>query len=171
MEMELFRIFGGVAGLAGLAVGVILLLYKDILSKKIFASLTKKDSYRLLRNVAVLAWSVAMCGIIAWAWSTNMLHRNGLDPAGPTDSKSADSLVVAGTVVDQVTNLGIGGVVIHVEGGVGDKYSEDNGNFRVVLPNRPTDRVVVTAQKPGYFEITESVLPPTHDLILPLRPR
>jgi hypothetical protein len=160
----ILRVVGGVAGLAGLAVGMILLLYREILTKSVFPTLSKKDAYRLLRSIALLSWSVAICGIVAWAWSTALLHR----------SAAADStapLVVAGTVVDQTTNLGIGNATIHIEGQDADYSSEDNGNFRIVLPVHPSDRVRVSVSRTGYLETNQSVDPPVRDLIVQMRPK
>src|SRR5450432_810659 len=116
MEADILRVVGGVAGLAGLAVGMILLLYREILTKSVFPTLAKKDAYRLLRSIALLSWSVAMCGIVAWAWSTALLHRDQHNDAGSAAADSTAPLVVAGTVVDQATNLGIGNATIHIEG-------------------------------------------------------
>jgi hypothetical protein len=164
MEAEFFRVVGGVAGLAGLAVGMILLLYREILTKNVFPTLSKRDAYRLLQNIAVLAWSVAMCGIVGWVWSTALLHRN------PAEDSTAP-LVVAGTVVDQMTDLGIGNATIRIEGENAQYSSEDNGNFRIALRNRSGDRIHLSVNRTGYLETNQSVMPPTHDLILQMRPR
>jgi hypothetical protein len=170
MEAEFFRVVGGVAGLAGLAVGMILLLYREILTKNVFPTLSKRDAYRLLQNIAVLAWSVAMCGIVGWVWSTALLHRKH-DPAASAAEDSTAPLVVAGTVVDQLTDLGIGNATIRIDGENAQYSSEDNGNFRIALRNRSGDRIHLSVNRTGYLETNQSVMPPTHDLILQMRPR
>jgi hypothetical protein len=71
--------------------------------------------------------------------------------------------------VDQVTNLGISRATITVDGQ--SSTSEDSGNFRIVLPVTVHERVHVSITRDGYFETDQSVVPPTHDLIVQMRPR
>ena len=169
MDAQLLRIFGGIAGLAGLAIGMILLLYREIVRKNIFPTLTRSDAYRLLRTIAILSWSIAMFGILCWVWSTVVLNRGKPAPTPASTSAITEPPVVAGTVVDQSTNIGIGQATITIGGQT--STSEDSGNFRVVLPAPVPDRVRLSVTRSGYFESDQSVVPPTHDLILQMRPR
>jgi hypothetical protein len=169
MDVQVFRTLGGIAGLAGLAIGMILLLYREIVRKNVFPALTKRDAYRLLRNIAILAWSVAMFGILCWVWSTAILHRN--QPAAAVAAAPEEPLVVAGTVVDQSTNIGIGQATIVITGQSSSFFSEDSGNFRIVLPGTDRSPVRLSVTKDGYYKIDQSVTPPTHDLILQMRPK
>jgi len=172
MDVQIFRILGGIAGLAGIAVGMILLLYREIVRKNIFPTLTRTDAYRLLRMIAILSWSVAIFGIFGWVWSTATLHRSEQAPTGtasPTELPIVAGTIVAGTIVDQVTRRGIGRATITVDGQT--STSEDSGNFRIVLPATHSDRVRVSVAQSGYFETDQSVVPPTHDLIIQMRPR
>lgn len=168
MDAQLLRILGSIAGLAGVAVGMILLLYREIVRKNIFPQLTRGDAYRLLRTIAILAWSVAMFGIACWVWSERILH-NGTAASTITSPIPADLMVVAGTVVDQSTNLGVARATITVDGQ--SSVSEDSGNFRIVLPATVHDRVRVSVTHDGYLPSDQSVVPPTHDLVVQLRPR
>jgi hypothetical protein len=61
---------GGVAGLGGLALGVLLLIYRDVIRKNIFSSLTKEQSYGLMRLIIVLTFAIAVLGLIAWAYTS-----------------------------------------------------------------------------------------------------
>jgi hypothetical protein len=166
MDAQILRILGGIAGLAGLAVGMILLLYREIVRKNIFPRLTQADAYRLLRTVTVLSWSVAMFGILCWVWSEEILHRGKATLTVPP-STPPELMIVAGTVVDQSTNLGIGRATITVDGQ--SSTTEDSGNFRIVLPATVHDRVHVSVTRAGYVEADQSVVPPTHDLIVQMR--
>jgi hypothetical protein len=167
MDVQILQTLGATAGLAGLAVGMILLLYRELLRKKIFPRLSQKDAYRLLRNIALLSWSVAMAGIICWGWSQAITHPDGSDDVS---SGSKGPVVVAGTAVDQMTNAGVADVRISIPAQGLSVTSEDNGNFRIVFPRKPADRVRLSARKRGYEEVDESVMPPVHDLILQMRP-
>jgi hypothetical protein len=70
MDTELIKTVGQVAGIGGIALGVFLLLFRDLIRKQIFPTLAKREGYRLLRLIAVLIWSVALAGIGAWVWTS-----------------------------------------------------------------------------------------------------
>ncbi|HBA40124.1 MAG TPA: hypothetical protein DCZ05_10395 [Deltaproteobacteria bacterium] len=77
MDAELLKIVGQVAGIGGIALGVLLLVFRDVIRKKIFPMLTKEQAYKLLRFVLLLAWLVALAGIGAWVWvSTYSVQNN-----------------------------------------------------------------------------------------------
>ena len=63
---EILQIVGGVAGIGGLAVGAFLIIFRDIVRKKIFPQLTKEQAYKLLKLIAILAFCVAIVGIAAY---------------------------------------------------------------------------------------------------------
>jgi hypothetical protein len=65
---EILRTVGQIAGIGGLALGVLLLVFRDIVRKKIFPKLPPAEAYRLLRLITVAVWSVAIVGIVAWVY-------------------------------------------------------------------------------------------------------
>ena len=69
MDAELLKVVGQVAGIGGLALGVFLLLFREVIRKKIFPMLPPAEAYRLLRLIIVAVWSVAVVGIAAWFFS------------------------------------------------------------------------------------------------------
>ena len=69
METELLKAVGQVAGIGGLALGVFLLLFREVIRKKIFPMLPSAQAYRLLRLIIVAVWSVAVLGIAAWVYA------------------------------------------------------------------------------------------------------
>jgi hypothetical protein len=69
LEAELLKTVGQIAGIGGLALGVFLLLFRDIIRKQIFPQLAKKDAYRLLQLVAIRVFLIAALGIAAWVWT------------------------------------------------------------------------------------------------------
>jgi hypothetical protein len=66
--VEVLKTVGQVAGIGGLALGVFLLLFKDIIRKNIFPKLPAAEAYRLLRLITGAVWSVAIIGIAAWVY-------------------------------------------------------------------------------------------------------
>lgn len=70
MDSELLKTVGQVAGIGGVALGVFLILFREVIRKQIFPSLTKAQAYRLLSLVVILVWSVALAGIGAWVYTS-----------------------------------------------------------------------------------------------------
>jgi hypothetical protein len=91
MEAEVLKAVGGIAGIGGLALGVILLLFKDVIGKTVFASLTRKQSYALLNKIVMATWSVAVLGIAAWYFGAKNSPSQPapLSPAPPQPSSPA----------------------------------------------------------------------------------
>lgn len=57
---------GAVAGVAGIALGVFLILNRELIRKNIFPSLGKKDAYQIIRLIVILTFSIAALSIAAW---------------------------------------------------------------------------------------------------------
>jgi hypothetical protein len=72
MEIDLFKTLGQVAGIGGLSLGVFLLLFRDVIRKKIFPQLTKEQAYLLLKKISFYVWTVALAGIAAWLISMSV---------------------------------------------------------------------------------------------------
>ena len=166
MDSDVFRSIGSSAGLAGLAIGMIVILFKEVIRKRIFPQLPKREAYQLLRTILLLAWSIAIVGIGSWTY----LQLNARSVGQPQPSTAPEPLVIAGTVVDQ-KNTGVGQAEITVIGQKDVFTSEDSGNFRIVLQtgSGPVQRLRLSVAKSGYQPLDTSVLPPVENLILILR--
>lgn len=68
--METLEKLGAIAGVAGISLGVFLLIFRDVVRKTIFSNLPPAESYRLLRLIIILTWSIAVLGVLAW-WFGN----------------------------------------------------------------------------------------------------
>src|ERR1039457_4853277 len=66
MTANVLRIVGQIAGIGGIALGIFLLLFREVIRKTIFPMLTRDQAYRLLRMVLIFVWSIAVLGIAAW---------------------------------------------------------------------------------------------------------
>ena len=71
MDIEILKTFGQIAGIGGLALATFLILFRDVIRKKIFPTLKKDDAYRLLRLIVMLISMITVIGISAWVWSEN----------------------------------------------------------------------------------------------------
>ena len=64
--MEFIKEGGMIAGIAGIALGIFLVLFKELISKIVFSALTKKQSYSIIILFMVLVWSVSVFSIIQY---------------------------------------------------------------------------------------------------------
>ena len=108
-QLELLNSLGQVAGIGGVALGVLLLLFRDVIRKKIFPQLTKRQGYRVVLLFLILTWSVAIAGIIAWMTTQN--GENGDNRATTAVSTITASLWrteldTKGSLIDTTTVTG-----------------------------------------------------------------
>jgi hypothetical protein len=98
MEASLLKTVGQIAGIGGIALGVFLLLFRDIIRKEIFPQLTKERAFHLIRLVAVLVFLIALAGVGAWVWVET--HPAPPPPASGPNSVTATNGVAAGKDVN-----------------------------------------------------------------------
>lgn len=98
MDVTLFKTVGQIAGIGGIALVVLLLLYREVIRKQIFPQLTKDQGYRLTRLIAVLVFLISLAGLGSGVW----VEQRPVPPAPATTSSSvtADGGVAAGKNVD-----------------------------------------------------------------------
>jgi nitrate reductase gamma subunit len=70
VDAGMLKTLGQIGGIGGIALGIFLLLFRDIIRKSIFPKLDQADAFRLLRSITVMIWSIAVLGIGAWVWSS-----------------------------------------------------------------------------------------------------
>lgn len=90
MNAEFFKTLGQVAGIGGVALGVFLVLFREIIRKSIFPQLKKDDAYQLLRLITILVFIVAITGIAAWVFvggSSDINVSNGLGAGGDINAQ------------------------------------------------------------------------------------
>jgi hypothetical protein len=77
---------------------------------------------------------------------------------------------IAGRVVDQTNNNPIKGAEITVTGRAESAISEDNGNFRISIPNLAQGEIVrISTIKSGYITADRSTSIPAENLIILLK--
>lgn len=68
MDTELLKIVAQAAGIGGIALGVLLLIFREVIRKNLFPNLSREQGYRLIRLVVSLTFAIAVFGIGAWVW-------------------------------------------------------------------------------------------------------
>ena len=119
---------GKIAGLAGIAFGVLLLLFKGVLEKDFLPKkgLSGDQAYHIMFAVLLLTFGIAAVGILAWIIG-----------------KSAGSVVPTGALVILallVLAIGLGAVVVGSQGEAKppDISAVDTGGFVFTTPGNPT---------------------------------
>lgn len=59
---------GQVAGIGGIALAILLLLFRDVIRKNIFPMLGQAQAYRLIKLVVLLTFSISALGLAAWVY-------------------------------------------------------------------------------------------------------
>jgi hypothetical protein len=69
MDAETLKVVAQVAGIGGIALAVLLMVFREVIQKNIFTRLSQEEGYRLLRLMIVSTWSVAIIGVGAWVYA------------------------------------------------------------------------------------------------------
>ena len=67
MDLSLHEKLLATTGLGGFCVGILLVIFKETLRAKFLSQLSKENSYRVIKTILWLTWSIAVLGLIAWA--------------------------------------------------------------------------------------------------------
>lgn len=66
--MAALKTLGQLAGIGGIALGVLLLIFRDVIRRNIFPNLQQGQSYRLITLVVVLTFAISALGVWAWVY-------------------------------------------------------------------------------------------------------
>lgn len=163
MEPEILKAAGQIAGIGGLALGVLLIIFRDIIHKKIFPGLAEPDAYRLLRLMVVLVWSVALLGIAAWVYVKK--SEASLSP-GAAQAPVRD-YSIAGLVTDAENN-GLSDAEVFVIGSEDRTTTKASGSFQLKTKAPENSIVNLRFTRYGYKPRMENVKLPSSGLIVAL---
>lgn len=68
MDLNALAGLGKIAGIAGIAVGALVLIFSGVIRKNIFPGLTKDQGYKVIRMIVMIAGAIAFVGIGAWVY-------------------------------------------------------------------------------------------------------
>src|SRR5579863_6947943 len=66
MDPAILKTVGQIAGIGGISLGVVLILFRDVIRKNIFPKLGVAEAYKLLRLIIVLVFLIGIAGLTAW---------------------------------------------------------------------------------------------------------
>ena len=68
-NLDLLENLGKIAGIAGISVGALVLIFGGIIRKNIFPGMTKEQGFRVIRMMIIAASVLAVFGIGAWVYT------------------------------------------------------------------------------------------------------
>ncbi|MGB9254775.1 MAG: carboxypeptidase regulatory-like domain-containing protein [Candidatus Korobacteraceae bacterium] len=136
MDAKLFETLGKYAGLAGISIGLILVIYSALLKLNIFPKLKSEEAYALLRQMIYLTFIIGIAGIIAWV-SINY--------------KREASNAITGRVSDSETKQPLSDVEITIDGRTETSHTDSVGYFSLPIHSPlPTGPIRLYLSKKGY---------------------
>src|SRR5437016_2023479 len=100
MDAKLFEVLGKYAGLAGFGIGLVLLIFREVLKKNIYPRLNTVQAYALIKQLMYLTFIIGALGIVAWA----VVHRHEAQHT------------ITGHVINKVTRRPVSGAEITLGG-------------------------------------------------------
>jgi hypothetical protein len=136
VDIKLFEALGKVAGLAGLIVGLVLLVVREVLKKGV--KLNSAQTYKVINGILILLAVVAVIGLGAWAYSNREIKAR----------------TVTGHVMEAETKNAISGAEVIVGGRNEATQTDSAGNFKLsfLTDDLPKGQVHVFISKAGYTE-------------------
>src|SRR6185295_4793206 len=127
MDAETLKVVAQVAGIGGIALAVLLMVFREVIQKNIFTSLSQEEGYRLLRLIIVSTWSVAIVGVGAWVYARDQ-GKPTVDETGAVVKEFA----VSGLVTD-ADNNGLTDVDVFMVGADDHVRTNESGAFTLKL--------------------------------------
>lgn len=125
-NLDILEKLGKIAGIAGIAVGAIVLIFGGIIQKNIFPGMTKEQGFRVIRMMIVAASVLAVLGIGAWVYTE--FQKNKTEKAASLIQKR-----IVGTVHTQA-GYGIPSVEVSIARSPGMKdRSDSDGKFNLAV--------------------------------------
>jgi len=81
VTVQIFKVVGGIAGIGGIALGIVYFLLQDtikILLHKILRELTQRHSFLVVMTLLILVFLVGIMGLCIWAFVTVQTTNSGL---------------------------------------------------------------------------------------------
>jgi hypothetical protein len=68
---SLLKTLGSIAGIGGISLGVVFLLFRQVIAKRIFPMLSEERAYLLMRSIIRYTFLIGALGLILW-WSDGL---------------------------------------------------------------------------------------------------
>jgi hypothetical protein len=78
--MEILKVVGQVAGIGGLALGVVLIVFREVIRKNIFPRLSRDHAYKLLRTMVILVFVLGIVGMAVYVYLSTVSGKAAVEP-------------------------------------------------------------------------------------------
>lgn len=130
MDVKLFETLAKYAGLAGISLGVVLVIFRAILKKNLP---DPQAAYSLLKQLMYLTFVIGVIGIAAWFFSSRVNHK------------------ITGHVLEKESRDSIQGAEVTLSGHPESATTDDHGNFYLTLVDDPPAQATpLYVSKTGY---------------------
>jgi hypothetical protein len=163
MDSNLFKVVGVVAGIGGIALAVVVYIFREVIRKEIFPQLTKEQAYKLLNRIIVLTFVIGVLGIGAYivtAKRDGEVDRNQNSNGSQIPTPSPAKADLSGTVLDQ-NERPIQGARVTLDDipGMQPVETSTDGVFNIRdIPKGYNEGVRVRVVMEGYQTYTEDVV-------------
>ncbi len=146
MDFDTIETLGKIAGIAGIAFGVLLFTFRGVLQKNIFPKLDQRQGFVLIRNMIIAASLLAALGLGAWIYVETQKTQDTL-------RKSVVAKSIVGVVQDE-NGAAIANVKIEVTQfpNILD-YSDHSGKFVITVSGKATEYIDLILKHKNY-EVT-----------------
>lgn len=149
-NLDLLEKLGKVAGIAGIAVGALVLIFGGIIQKNIFPNMTKEQGYSIIKMMILAASALAIMGIAAWVYTD--FQKNKQEKKSTLLTKN-----LLGTIVNEA-GAGIPSVKIYVvQNSETEDKSDSDGKFILPLEGNGQDYFDVVFDHPQYQTVRKKV--------------
>ncbi|MBF3537082.1 hypothetical protein ISG10_05305 [Burkholderia pseudomallei] len=105
MNADLVKGIGATAGVAGVAIGMLVQVFRPILHKSVLSSMSRTQAYSLLRLIVIGCLVVAVAGILAWSFAPGHKQGGVADGAGVSQNTTGpQSPAISGVTGDVTIN-------------------------------------------------------------------
>ena len=149
-NLDILEKLGKVAGIAGIAVGALVLIFGGIIQKNVFPNMTKEQGFRIIRMMIVAASALAVVGIGAYIYTE--YQKTILDKKGSLISKN-----LVGTIQNS-SNLGVPSVKIYAvqQSDIADK-SDSDGKYILRVDGNGESYFDVVFEHPQYQTVRKKI--------------
>lgn len=103
MTIDILQTLGQIAGIGGISLGVFLILFRDVIRKKIFPTLTKKQAFSLIRLFMILCFLLALAGLGTWVYIES--SQNSVGEGGDVKEPKKTETILSSKANERIERL------------------------------------------------------------------
>jgi hypothetical protein len=145
MNPELLVALGKIAGIGGICIGVLVLIFRTVIHKNFMSQMSQEQSYKITNRIITFTGFIALIGLLAYFIS------------GASASKTNFS--VKGIVKDYDNN-NVQNILVSIKSGAHDLTkgtTDSEGNFSLTLEGSGKVNVVLEASGQGYISYLKNL--------------